>query len=746
MNLTSIEMQSSTPFQAGQPCSPVAYRHASDELILAEISRTLRKRRWLILRCVVACVGISLLYVVLRSREYEGTTEIEISPTGTNSLGLSELAAKTLAPSDPTIQLQSAVQILHSNTIAIEAMEQLRMAARADFAGRWIQPPQRTFEEMSPEVRDQLLSRFGKNLKVEILPRTDIVQVRFRAKDPALSADVVNAVVNSYTERNFRTSYNSAMQVSDWLSKQMDDLRTKAEESQHKLADLQKTTGLIGEDESDNIVTDKLKQLDEELTAAESDRIMKEARYRIAGSANPELIATTVPDPTLQVLRSQQAGLRVQFAQLSTKFGSGYPKLAELSNQMLQVEDAIAAELKNLAERYQNEYRAAANTEQMLRVRFDEQKQKAYALNATAAEYAILKHEVESTQDLYETLQLKLKQAGIAAGLASANVGVVDRGAIPSKPVEPRPWLDLMAGFGCGIALGVLCAISLEALDNTVQTGEESEAVTALPTLATIPLVEFERRPRLLRTEAFPRACAPDRNAATVEQPHWVVAESFRSLRSSLLLGNSKTTPRLMVITSAGSSEGKTYTALNCAIVLAQQGARVLLVDADLRHPSLHQAFGISQEPGLTDMLLETCDDRALRVPIDAIPNLTLAPSGVAPSHCAELLASKGMRQMLSQWRDRYDHILIDTPPVCLFTDAVVLGSQADAVLLVARSSFTTKHALRRARDLLLRADANIAGVVLNGVDSQYQNSYYFTRYGYLGGRRSADDDGSSIH
>ena len=320
----------------GHPAEVVPYQGSGEELLVAEISRTLRKHRLLILGCVLGCLTLAGLYVAVKTRQYEASAQIEVSPTGTNSLGLNELASKVINPSDPTIQLQSAVQILHSNTIAIEVMEQLRMAARKDFAGRWTQPPERELGDMSPKSRDQLLGRFQKGLHLEIVPKTDIMQVRYRAKDPLLAADVVNAVVNSYTESNFRTSYNSAMQVSDWLSKQMDDLKTKAEESQRKLADLQKTTGMIGEDESDNIVTEKLKQLDEQLTAVESDRIVKEARYRIAESGNPELIATTVPDATLQLLRSQQAELRGQFAQLSTKFGSGYPKVAELDGQITQ--------------------------------------------------------------------------------------------------------------------------------------------------------------------------------------------------------------------------------------------------------------------------------------------------------------------------------------------------------------------------------------------------------------------------
>ena len=192
-------------------------------------------------------------------------------------------------------------------------------------------------------------------------------------------------------------------------------------------------------DETDNIVTEKLKQVDEQLTAAESDRIVKEARYRIAASGNPELIASTVPEPTLEVLRSQQAQLRVDYARLSTKFGEGYPKLAELGSEIAQVDGAIQSELNNLSQRYKNEYLAAANTESMLHASFEKQKQKAFDLNQGAAQYAILKHEVEATQDLYETLQLKLKQAGIVAGLASANIAVVEPGQLPSKPVDPRP-------------------------------------------------------------------------------------------------------------------------------------------------------------------------------------------------------------------------------------------------------------------------------------------------------------------
>lgn len=707
-----------------------------EDLLLPEVWRMLRGRRSLIVGCALGCLLLSGFYILVRSSRYEATARIEVSPVGTNAMGLDGLTSRLLSPSDTALQLQSAVTVLQSNTIALAVMQQLKLAERKDFAGRWAQPAGTRVADLSPEVRDRLLQRFRKNFVVEIVPKTDILSVQFRAQDPRLAAEVVNATVSSYAERNFRSSYDSASQVSNWLSRQMDDLKLKAQQAQEKLAALQKQRGLIGVDETDNIVTDKLKELDEQLTAAESDRIVKEARFRISGSGNPELIASAVPEPTLQVLRSQQAQLRVDYARLSTKFGDGYPKLAELANEMEQVDRAISAEQKNLAQRYRNEYLAAADTEKMLRAKVEEQKQKAFDLNQGAAQYAILKHEVEATQDLYETLQMKLQQAGVVAGLASANIGVVEPGQVPSEPVDPRPVLDLALGLGTGLMLGVFSAVALEALDTTVRTGEEVENACGLPTLAVIPQITLSdpaartRKPPL--TGKALRLCL-----IAHLQPQSHAAESYRSLRTGLLLPVGAKPPQVLVITSSMPAEGKTLTAINCATVLAQQGAKVLLVDSDLRQPSLHHAFQIPQDPGLTAVLAGTCAVEAATVVTPMLPGLSLLPSGAASACPAEMLASGKMAELLDDWRLHYDHILLDTPPASLFTDAVVLGAQADAVLLVARCGVTTKYSLRHARDLLQRANVNIAGIVLNGMDQNYERSYY-RPYGYGFGRKAA--------
>ncbi len=690
----------------------------------AEVWRMLRRRKLLIATCMLASVLVAVVYCMVKSPAYEASARIEVSPLGTNSLGLDDQAARPTGSSESAIQLQTAVTILQSKTIALGVMQQLHMAERADFAGRWQQPAGASAPDLPPAARDKLLLRFRKSLKVEIVPKTDIITVQFRAKNPQLAADVVNSTVSSYTERKFRSSYDSATQVSTWLSKQMDDLKVKANQSQEKLAELQKEKGLIGGDETDNIVTEKLKGLDEQLTSVESDRIVKEARYRIAAEGNPELLASMVPEPTLQVLRSQQAELRVQYARLSTKFGEGYPKLAELGNQMKQVEVAIDKELKNLSGRYKNEYLASANAERMLRTRFEEQKQKAYELNQGAVQYTILKHEVEATQGLYQTLELKLRQAGIVAGLASANINVVEAGQVPAEPVEPQPGFDLLIGLAAGLGLGLVSAVALEAVDSTIRTREEAESVSGLPVLAVIPRIGSRRFDSKLR-RLLPAAQADPVQLVAWQQPRSQAAESYRTLRTSLQLCAVGQPPKILTIASSLPEEGKTLTAINCATVLAQQGARVLLVDADLRQPCLHRTFGIPQDPGLSNVLAGKLSQDRLQAHVTTIPNLVVLPSGATPVYPAEMLASKPMLDLMEGWRAQFDYVVLDTPPISMFTDAVVLGARSDAVLLVARAGVTGRHALQHAREVLQRANVNLAGVVMNGVDRRHRNGYY---------------------
>ncbi len=702
------------------------------ELLVPEILQVLRRRRWVIAGCTLAGLLLAIFYVLLCSPSYEALSQIEVSAANTNGLGLDD-AAKTLNSNDSTLRLQAGVKILQSNSLALEVMDRLGLGQDKAFAGRWAQPGDTKPSEWPADVRDHLLRRFQKGLSVELIPKTDIVAIHFRARDPELAAAVVNVVVEKFRERSLRTSYESASQVSEWLSKQMEGLKTKVRVSQEQLATLDRTSGLLGQDETDNIVFGKLKQLDEQLTDQESDRIVKEARYRIAASGDPGLLASTVPDITLQALRTQQVGLRAQYAQLSSKYGSGYPKIIELADQMAAADAAVDRELTELRQRYRNDYEAALRSERMLRASFEEQKQKAYRLNEDAAQHAIMKRDVESTQQLYETLQIKLKQAGIAAGLASANIEVIDPAQIPSEPSEPRPLSATVFGLGIGLICGVVLGLGLESADDSVRTQEDAEQAAGLPALGAIP--RWHRpAPGLFASRRVALDLAGERwhdRALMLREPGSMAAEAYRAVCHSLLLTSQVPTPKVIAIASALPLEGKTTTAANCAIALAQHGAKVLLVDADLRQPSLHEYFGLGLQPGLRDQLHDA-GGLDLACEIAQQPGLWVLPAGSSDTGGSRALDNKAIQHLIVQWREAYEYVVIDTPPVSLVSDALVLSTCADAVVLVVRCERTSRRAIRRTCDALQRAHANVNGFLLNAIEGA---SYY--GYPAAGLRRS---------
>jgi len=704
-----------------------------EELSLIEIWRTLLKRKIVIGAFLLATMALVTAYTLYKTPLYEGVARIEIDPNRTPKLGLQDLMEEKLS-SDSSSVLQTEVKILQSDGIATQAINQTDWATRKGYgsAGKHV-----VISELSPRMREKLLAKFADKLKVQVIPNTQIVELRFRDSDPKLATAVSNAMVDAYIERNFKTRYQSTMQVSDWLSKQMEDLRQRATQAQDNLSDFQKKNNILGTDENNNIVTEKLRQLNEQLTAAEADRIVKEARYKLAQSGNPELISSIVPNTTLQVLRTQQADLKAQYAQLTMKFGSGYPKVREVQGQLGKLDHDIDAEVKNVGQRIEDEYLAAQRTENMLQEKFNAQKQQAFTLTASAAQYSMLKHEVETSRELYDTLQLKLKEAGVTAGLSSTNVTVVDRAEIPGKPVEPKIPLNLALGFLGGLVGGVSLAFVLESLDDSITTSEDVEGISALPALSSIPVVENlaarSVRGALVGAGAGAGADATEvHDLITIRKPKSNAAEAYRTLRSSILLSSIDDPPKLIVVTSAFPQEGKTTTSSNIAVALAQRGGRVLLVDADMRRSSLYKKFGMDQGPGLSNVLMGGDPADVMTTPLPELPDLNVMPAGPVPQAPAELLASQRMRQLLRKWTQEYDHVVVDTPPVFPVTDALLLASQADAVLLVVRSGVTRKKALLRMRDVLQRANANIVGVALNGVNMRLEH-YYAGSYGKYG-------------
>jgi len=704
----------------------------SQESTLREYLRVLIKRKWTVLTCLIGIFVVVAIASLRQTPVYEAVGQIAVNKADSSLITFKD-SVPVMDYYDPT-DLDTEVRILQSDLLALQVIRQLNLDKRTNqrLPNLVADPMQADSAHMTT-----VLGNFKSNLKVSLVPNTRIIEIHYRSTDASLAANAVNTLASTYVEQNFKTKFESTMQASDWLSKQLVDLQMKVETSQEKLVRYQKEHEILGIDEKQNIITAKLDELNKEMTSAESDRMQKEAVYRLTQSGDANAVASAVTaDVTpgsngtlLDRLHGQEADLKIQIAELSTQLGPSYPKVAQLNNQLKEIDKQIQIETQKAVERLRGQYLAAQQREDMLREALEKQKQEANKLNESAIEYSLLKRDVETNRTLYEGLLQKMKEAGVTAGLRSNNFRIVNAARVPNGPVEPNIPRNLAFALVLGLTSGVGLAFLLENMDNTVRTTEQAQIISALPALGMIPLGSKssnngpgQKRPEL----------ASSREAVelvTQVRPQSQMAESYRALRTSLLLSNLGAPPKVIMVTSARPQEGKTTTSINSAIVLAQKGVRVLLIDADLRRPSVHKTLGMGPRSGLSNVLTGSTTLEQAITPSPILPNLFVLSAGTPPPNPAELLASSNMKDVLAELRGQYDHIVLDTPPTLSVTDAVVLSPRVDAIILVIRSGQTTKQALRRARDILMQVNAHVTGVLLNAVDLSSPDYYYYYEY-----------------
>ena len=738
---------------AGAPFYPALPAHESTA---GEYLRLLLKRKWVIIGCFGTIFSVVAIASLKTTPVYEASGTIAVNKPDT-TLNFQNSTTLSLDYFDPT-ELDTEVKILQSDLLAMQVIRELNLDRRAGVANQ--APPSPSGDlapdplQTDPALASSMIGGFKGGLRVNLSPNTRIIEVHYRSADPQMAANVVNTLMQTYVENNFKARFESTMQASDWLSKQLVDLQMKVETSQEKLVRYQKEHEILGADEKQNITMEKLDELNKELTAAESERMDKEATYRLVESGDPEAISSSVAaaedggagqtgTALLGTLRTKEADLKIQAAELNTQFGPSYPKLAVLNNQLKEVDSQIQSEMKKIVSKVRGQYSAALQRESMLREALDKQKQEANKLNESAIEYTLLKRDVDTNRQLYEGLLQKLKEAGVSAGLKSNNFRIVDGARPPTGPIEPNIPRNLLFAAVLGLVSGVGLAFLLEGLDNTVRTTEQAQMISGVASLGMIPLGSKSARegpnPKRLVIASSKEAV----ELVTQVRPQSQMAESYRALRTSLLLSNIGAPPKVIVVTSALPQEGKTTTSINTAVVLAQKGVRVLLIDADLRRPSIHKTLGMGPHSGLSNVLTGSTTLEQAIMPSSILPNLFVLPSGMPPPNPAELLASSNMRDLLTQLREQYDHVVIDTPPSLSVTDAVVLSPRADAVVLVIRSAQTTKQALRRSRDVLMQVNAKVVGVLLNAVDLSSPDYYYYYEYQGKYARYYRDEDSS---
>jgi succinoglycan biosynthesis transport protein ExoP len=708
---------------------PAIIDSQNDPISIVHFWRVLQKRRWLVLGSLAAVVLLVTAISLILPKRYDACSRLLLDLEGSEDLGLDQVVMPIGIDLDTKLQTQ--IRIVQSDTIANHVIKELGLHHNPGFAGKQAAAQWREFDSLDLQTRALLTDHLHRYLNVQLVPKTEILEIHFRNGDPKLAADIANAVASTYIEHNFQTKYQATLQTSEWLTKQLDDVRKNAEAAQEKVIYYQKKTGLLGTDESHNIVIDRLELLNKALSEAEGDRIVKEAKYRIAMTENPELIANIAPESLLGALYKQRAESRAEYAQLAAKYGAAYPRVVQLQSELKELDSNITDEIRKVSETLRAEYSAALKSEKMLQASFDKQKDDAYKMNQDAIQYGIMRREVESSRDLYEGLLKRLKEAGILAGLKSSNINIVDQASVPVEPIEPRIPLNIALGCMGGLLFGLALAFVVENVDSSIRTPEDIESYCSLPSLGIIPSVAVARPDRTseksLVTTGRPQLILP----VTMEHRNSGSAEAFRALRTSLLLSSPGAPPQVILVTSAMMQEGKSFTSLNLAAVLSQTGQKVLLVDSDMRRPAINKYLGVSTNRGLSACLAGTEESAAMIMQIEEIPGLHIMPAGHMPPYPSEMLASEAMPQLVRGWREQFRYIVIDTPPVLAVTDAVVCARVADAVVLVARSEKTGRQSLVRARDLLKKARANIAGVVVN--DLSFDSVEYRQYYGYYG-------------
>jgi succinoglycan biosynthesis transport protein ExoP len=693
----------------------------------------LRKHQWLVLTFLLTVVTVVTIASFKMKPVYGAAARVEVDREAQNMLPFQDPNSYgEYVDSENYVETQS--KILQSETLALQTIKALDLGRYPEFGGTansltWT-------HGAGAARRPAILGAFLGRLVVKRVPNSRLIEVQFEAQDPQLAAQVVNTHLQTFIEQNFRSKYDATTQASNWLSAELEELRIKVEKSEDTRIAYERQNQIWQIDEKQDITTQKLADLSKAVTEAQTLMAEKEALYRMASSGNVDALPAARENVVIQDLLKRKTDLDQTYSDASHQYGPNYPKVLRLAEQRKELEGDLEKARKTVIESVQQEFATAHQRVELLQEALDKQKAEANDLAEKLVQYHILQHDAESNKALYDGLLQKLKEAGITAGLRSSNIRIVDPALAPTSPSRPQKARNIMLAILVGLVGGVGLALFREYLDNTIKSPDDIETLTGLPSLAVVPAMpglngHHRRLSRFSREPSQPVAAGPRVELLSYVQPKSQISEAFRALRTSLLLSQAEHPPQVILVTSALPREGKTTAAVNLAVTLAQLGDRTLLLDSDLRKPGVRRALNltIGKEGGLSSYLagVSTLDDVIISHP--AITNLDALTTGPVPPSPADLLSSHRMREAITELRRRYKFIVIDSPPIMAATDAVILSSLTDGVLLVVRSGETPKEAFTRTRDLLAAVKSRLLGVVLNAVDSSAPDYYYSYRY-----------------
>jgi capsular exopolysaccharide synthesis family protein len=717
---------------------------------LVEYGRVIKKRRATILTIAFVVFTIGLFATLKEKPVYRARVLVEIQKENPDIPTLQELFQ---VESISDTYLETQYRILKSENLARRVIADLKLDRLAEFnqpASWWNGPKQEASlspavdaeGNVSPEsvIDNEVLKKFQDRLDVEPLKRSRLVEVSFESNDRNLAAQAVNTLAATYIQQNLEARWQASQKASEWLSQQLLGMKSKLEKSEDDLQQYARDNGLLfletDKGTSENIVTQRLRQLQEELTKSQADRYEKESLYLLVQQGDFASLPGVFNNKLMQDLTEKLAELERERSRLSSIFNPDYPQVKEIQSQIDEAQTTLSGERERAAKAITNDYRASVERENMLQQAFKDQQRDADLIAEKSVQYNILKREADTNKQLYVGLLEKLKETGVSTSMKATNIRVIDPAYPPKKPDSPRIPLNLSLSLLLGLSLGIGAAFLQEHLDNSFKTAGEIERFLQLPALASVPAIASSTngnghglyaRARHLANEKYgSNGIVPSWNRIEGNGQNTPLAEAFHELRTSVLLSTAKHPPRTLLVTSAKGGEGKTTVAANLAVSLAQLGEKVLLIDADLRRPSLHKFFGVPNTSGLVNFLTGNPDWQSLLSQAAPI-GLSVLPSGPVPPNPADLLSSDYMPVLIREASKEYKFVVLDSPPLLNLADSRVLATLVDGVILVVGGGITPRELVHRAYASAVDAGSHVLGATINFADAK--SDYY--SYGY---------------
>ena len=740
------------------------YPTAGDESSIRgilEYYRILCRRKGTLILITLLGGLTALLLTLPQTPIYQASTLLEIQGINDNFLDMKDVDPTSTGNYSGESYIRTQIQILRSKSLLDRVAGRLRLAEGppTDYAKGWLASWRKAFglpanQQLPRDIR--LRNSAQANLRVRTSFQDRVIEVFYDSPDPNLAALFVNTLAEEFTQQNLESRWETSQHTSEWLTRQLDDLKIKLEKSEDELQRYASASGLIFAAEKESLAKEKLRQLQQALSEAQVSRVQKQSQYEIGISSLPESLPDVLDQAPLRKYQVKLAGLRQERAELSTLFKPTYYRVKRVQAQIDELTVTLEAERRNVIDRIRNEHESAKRREKLLAIAYANQADLVSDQAAKAIHYKILKREVDSKRQLYESMLRKMNEAGIASAMSATTVRVIDLAEPPPKPYKPDLKTNSLFGLLAGFLVGALFVTVRERADSTLRAPGETPSWLRVPELGSVPArradpgqrrsakgfrvkLKLGRRRRPAMENSRPGG-RPDRSGNRLElitwqRQHSLLAESFQAIATSLLLTNQDGDPaRVVVVTSASPMEGKTTMVANLGVALAGRGRRVLLVDADMRQPRLHEVFQVENHWGLSVVLHHgeeiselDCDRLACRT---AIPGLDLLPSGPRSSNVPCLLSSRRASELFDRSRVCYDAVLVDTPPVLQISDARLLGRLADGVILVVRAGKTPREAVRAAQERFDQDGTAVLGTVLNNWEprattSRYYNAYY---------------------